>query len=262
MRELEGKFALVTGSTSGIGAALAKALAQAGVKVMLHGLGNPEELEQARDQLANETGAHVAVHGADLRDPDQIEDLIRACKAEIGAPHILINNAGIQHVSPVEDFAPEKWDQVLAINLTSAFHTIRLCLPEMKQAGWGRIINVASAHGLRASPFKSAYVAAKHGLVGLTKTVALETAEDKITCNAICPGYVRTPLVEAQIPDAAKANGMSEDEVVKKVMLERQPTRDFVGFDELSALTLYLCSDAARNLTGAALPIDGGWTAR
>ena len=260
--DLSNKVALVTGSTSGIGAALAAELARAGAHVMLHGLDTPERLAAARADLAAHVSGKVEGHGADLCDPDQITALMAHCEATLGPVDILVNNAGIQHVAPLEAFSPAKWDQVLALNLSAAFHTTRLALPHMKAQGWGRIINLASAHGLRASPYKAAYVAAKHGLIGLTKTTALEGAEAGITCNAICPGYVRTPLVEAQIPDAAAANNMSHEEVVKKVMLDRQPTREFVGVDEIAGLTLYLCSQEARNMTGAALSLDGGWTAR
>ena len=262
MANLKGKIALVTGSTSGIGAALALALARSGADVMLHGLGTPAELEYVRNTMAESTDARLAIHGANLQDVEQIHHFVEACQQELGTPDILINNAGRQHVAPVEEFAPNKWDQILAVNLSSAFHTIRLTLPFMKAKKWGRIINMASTHGLRASPYKSAYVAAKHGLIGLTKSIALEVAKQNITCNAICPGYVRTPLIEAQIPNAAKANGMSEKDVIQKVMLNRQPTGEFVGVEELAALALYLCSDDANSLTASALPIDGGWTAQ
>ena len=260
--DLTGKIALVTGATSGIGAALAEGLAAQGAGLMITGLDQPEEIEALRARLADQYGGGVAYYQADLGQPAEIAALVAACQERLGGPDIVINNAGIQHVAALEDFCPAKWDQMLAINLSAAFHVIRLTLPALRAAGWGRIINVASAHGLRASPFKAAYVAAKHGLVGLTKTVALETAASGITCNALCPGYVRTPLVAAQIPAAAKAAGLSEAEVVTQVMLAKQPSRAFVGFDELVGLTNYLCSQAARNLTGAALSIDGGWTAQ
>ncbi len=258
---LAGKVAVVTGSTSGIGLGIARGLARAGADVMLNGFGDPAAIEMTRYALEEETGVRVRYHGADMSDPEQIRSLVHEANAELGSVDVLVNNAGIQKVSPVEVFPVDKWDAIIAINLSSAFHTIRTALPIMKSRGWGRIINVASAHGLVASPFKSAYVAAKHGLLGLTKTVALETAEAGITCNAICPGYVRTPLVEDQIRDTAKARGISEESVIRDVMLGEQPTRKFVLLDELAGLTVFLCSQAAASTTGTALPVDGGWTA-
>ena len=259
---LSTKNAVVTGSTSGIGLAIATALAKAGANVVLNGFGDPDAIEKARAKIAAEHGVTVLYDGADMTNPNQIADMISRAETELGSVDILVNNAGIQHVSPVEEFPIEKWDAIIAINMSSAFHTTRAALPGMKAQGWGRIVNVASAHGLIASPFKSAYVTAKHGVVGLTKTVALATAQDGITCNAICPGYVRTPLVEAQIPDTAKARGITEEEVVRDVMLAGQPTKKFVGLDELGALAVFLASDAAASITGTAMPIDGGWTAQ
>ena len=260
--QLAGQVAIVTGSTSGIGLAMAQALAQQGVKVVLNGLGHATDIENARAGLEAQTGVAVAYHPADMTQPDQIADLVAFAKAKFGRLDILVNNAGIQHVSPIEDFAIAKWDQIIAINLTSAFHTIRAAVPIMKAQGGGRIINIASAHALVASPFKAAYVAAKHGVLGLTKTVALELATFGITCNAICPGYVKTPLVEAQIADQAKARGISEEQVMRDVILAAQPTKAFVEFSQLSGLLLYLASPAGASVNGAALPIDGGWTAQ
>ncbi len=258
---LKDKVALVTGSTSGIGLGLAKGFAAAGAHVVLNGFGEADEIERTRSDLASSYGVQVLYDGADMTDPDAIENMMTRTETELGPVDILVNNAGIQHVEAIEDFPVAKWDAIIAINLSSAFHTTRLAIPAMKAKSWGRIINVASAHGLVASPFKSAYVAAKHGIVGMTKTVALEVAEAGITVNAICPGYVRTPLVEAQIPDTAKARGITEEEVVRDVMLEPQPTKRFVEVEELASLATYLCSDAAASLTGTALPMDGGWTA-
>ena len=258
---LKGKNALVTGSTSGIGLAIASALAAAGVNVVLNGFGDPDAIEKTRSELAADHGVTVLYDGADMTRPDQIAAMVAKAETDLGTVDILVNNAGIQHVSPLEDFPLDKWDAIIAINMNSAFHTARAALPGMKARGWGRIINVASAHGLIASPFKAAYVTAKHGMVGMTKTIALETAEQGITCNAICPGYVKTPLVEAQIPDTAKARGITEEAVVRDVMLAGQPTKKFVGLDELGALAVFLASDTAASVTGAAMPIDGGWTA-
>ena len=256
------KTAIITGSTSGIGLGVAEALAAAGMNVMLNGLGEPDEIEAIRGRLAAAHHADIAWHNADMREPDQIAALIAATCERFGQIDVLVNNAGIQHVAPIETFPVEQWDAILAINLSSAFHTIRLSLAAMKRRQWGRIINIASAHGLVASPCKAAYVAAKHGLVGLTKTVALEAAEYGVTVNAICPGYVRTPLVENQIAATAKARGISEAAVVRDVLLGAQPTKAFVTTAQLGALAVFLCSEAAASITGAALPVDGGWTAR
>jgi 3-hydroxybutyrate dehydrogenase len=252
---LNGKVALVTGSTSGIGLAIARALAAEGAKLMINGFGDPQE-------IARECEALGALHdGADMSKPDQIEAMMKRCADELGPVDILVNNAGIQHVSPVEDFPPEKWDAIIAINLSSAFHTTRLAVPAMKQKRWGRIINTASAHSLVASPFKSAYVAAKHGIAGLTKTVALETATTGVTVNCISPGYVWTPLVERQIPDTMKARGMTREQVMNDVLLASQPTKKFVTVEQVAALALFLCRDEAASITGANLSMDGGWTA-
>ncbi|MDX1575400.1 MAG: 3-hydroxybutyrate dehydrogenase [Kiloniellales bacterium] len=257
----EGKNAVITGSTSGIGLGIAEAMAGAGMDVMLNGFGDADEIEATRADLAARHGVTVGYHGADMSKPEEIAELVSSAAEALGSVDVVVNNAGIQNVAPIEDFPVEKWDAILAINLSSAFHTIRLALPGMKERGWGRIINLASAHGLVASPYKSAYVAAKHGMIGLTKTVALEAAEFGVTCNAICPGYVLTPLVEKQIPDTAKARGISEEEVVRDVLLDAQATKQFVTVEQLGALAVFLCSDAAAQLTGTALPVDGGWTA-
>ncbi|MDC7683123.1 3-hydroxybutyrate dehydrogenase [Asticcacaulis sp. BYS171W] len=258
---LSGKTALVTGSTSGIGLAIARKLAANGAKIMLNGMGNPDDIENIRAGIAAEFGVEVCFNGADLTKPDQIATLISDAHERLGGLDVLVNNAGIQFVSPIEDFPIEKWDAIIALNLSSAFHTTRLSFKAMKDKGWGRIVNIASAHALVASPFKSAYVAAKHGIAGLTKTIALEGAEHGITCNAICPGYVLTPLVEKQIPDTAKARGITEEEVVKNVLLAAQPTKKFVETDDIAELVVFLCSDAGRSITGSLQSIDGGWTA-
>ncbi len=258
---LKGKAALVTGSTSGIGLAIAQSLAGAGANIMLNGFGDETEIEKSKANLAETYDVSVAYDGADMSRPDEIEAMIQNGVAQFGSIDILVNNAGIQFVSPIDEFPVDKWDAIIAINMSSSFHTIRKVLPGMKRNGWGRIINIASAHGLVASPFKSAYVTAKHGMVGLTKTVALEVAENGITCNAICPGYVLTPLVEQQIPDTARARQISEEEVVRDVLLAAQATKQFVGLEQLGSLAVYLCSDGAASITGAALPVDGGWTA-
>jgi 3-hydroxybutyrate dehydrogenase len=252
---LEDKVALITGSTSGIGLAIAKALAAEGAKLMINGFGNSAEIEQECRQLA-------AIHdGADMSKPQEIERMMTRCADELGPVDILVNNAGIQHVSPVEDFPPEKWDAIIAINLSSAFHTTRLAVTAMKQKGWGRIINTASAHSLVASPNKSAYVAAKHGIAGFTKTIALETARDGITVNCISPGYVWTPLVESQIPDTMKTCGLTREQVMNDVLLAAQPTKRFVTPEEVAALAVFLCREEAKSITGANLSMDGGWTA-
>ncbi len=258
---LKGKTAIVTGSTSGIGQGMAHALAKAGCNIVLNGFGDADAIEKDRAALEKDAGVKVLYNGADMTKPDQIEAMIKEAKSKFGSVDIIVNNAGVQHVAPVDEFPPEKWDQIIAINLTSAFHMTRLAVPHMKEAGWGRIINLASAHALVASPFKSAYVAAKHGIAGLTKTVALEVAQQNITCNAICPGYVKTPLVDKQIGDQAKARGISEEDVVKNVILGAQPTKQFTTVEDVGALCVFLCSDSAKNITGSILPIDGGWTA-
>jgi 3-hydroxybutyrate dehydrogenase len=259
---IKGLGAIVTGSTSGIGLGIAEAFAGAGMNVMLNGFGEADEIEAVRTRLAETHGVTVGYHGADMTKPGEIADLVAHAASALGQVDVVVNNAGIQHVAPVDEFPPEKWDAILAINLSSAFHTTRLAIPPMKARGFGRIINIASAHGLVASPFKSAYVAAKHGILGLTKTAALECAESGVTVNAICPGYVRTPLVEKQIPDTARARGISEDEVVRDVMLAGQPTKRFVTTEEIGAFAVFLCSEGAASITGAALPIDGGWVAQ
>jgi 3-hydroxybutyrate dehydrogenase len=258
---LAGHVAIVTGSTSGIGQALAHALAAEGVNIVLNGFGDAAAIEKDRAALEEKAGVKVLYHGADMTKPDEIAAMVAYAKDQLGRLDIIVNNAGVQFVSPIEDFPIAKWDQIIAINLTSAFHAIRAAVPIMKAQGRGRIINIASAHGLVASPFKGAYVAAKHGIVGLTKTVALEVAEHGITANAICPGYVKTPLVEAQIADTAKARGMTPEQVMRDVILDAQPTKKFVEFDQLAGLMLYLASDLGASANGAALAIDGGWTA-
>jgi 3-hydroxybutyrate dehydrogenase len=256
------KTAVITGSTSGIGLAIATAFAKTGANVVINGFGNLTEVEAIRSRLEALGGGKVIYHPADMTKPAEIADLIATAVSEFGGIDILVNNAGIQHVEKIEDFPIEKWDQIIAINLSSSFHTIRATIPVMKAKGKGRIVNIASAHGLVASPFKSAYVAAKHGIMGLTKAVALEVAENGITINSICPGYVLTPLVEKQIPDTAKARGISEEQVKSDVMLKFQPTREFVSVEEVAAATLFLASDEARSITGTHLSIDGGWTAQ
>jgi len=258
---LQGKAALVTGSTSGIGLGIAEALAGAGAHIVLNGFGDPAEIERLRSDLAERHGVKVLYQGADMSRPEAIDQMMRAAAEAFGGLDVVVNNAGIQHVAPVEEFPVAKWDAILAINLSAAFHTTRLALPAMKQKGWGRIVNIASAHALVASPFKAAYVAAKHGIAGLTKTVALEAAEAGVTANAICPGYVWTPLVEKQIPDTARSRGISEEQVKRDVLLAAQPTKKFVTVEEVAALALFLCSDGAASITGAIVPLDGGWTA-
>jgi 3-hydroxybutyrate dehydrogenase len=252
---LQGKVALVTGSTSGIGLAMARALSAEGARLMINGFGDPAEIGRECKELG-------AIHdGADMSKPAEIERMMKRCADELGGPDILINNAGIQHVAPVEEFPPEKWDAIIAINLSSAFHTTRLAVPGMKHKQWGRIINTASAHSLVASPDKSAYVAAKHGIAGFTKTIALETARDGITVNCISPGYVWTELVERQIPDTMKTRGLTREQVMNDVLLAAQPTKRFVTPEEVAAFALFLCREEAKSITGANLSMDGGWTA-
>jgi 3-hydroxybutyrate dehydrogenase len=259
---LAGKVAIVTGSTSGIGLGVARALAAAGANVMLNGLGAATEVQKTRAELAATFKVKAAYDAADMTRPEAIRALVARAEREFGAVDILVNNAGIQHVAPVESFPDAKWDAILAINLSAAFHAIKAALPGMKARGFGRIVNVASAHGLVASPFKAAYVAAKHGIVGLTKVVALESAEAGITVNAICPGYVWTPLVEQQIEDQAKSHALPRERVVREVLLAKQPNKRFATVDEIGALTVFLSGDAAASITGAALPVEGGWTAQ
>jgi len=261
VKMLVGKSAIVTGSTSGIGLGIARALAASGANVLLNGFGDPQEITTICADITAESGVAAHYDGADMSKPDAIEDLASHATALFGNVDIIVNNAGIQHVGPIENFPVAKWDAILAINLSAAFHLTRAVFAGMKSRQWGRIVNVASAHGLVASPFKSAYVAAKHGIVGLTKVIALEGAEFGVTCNAICPGYVWTPLVEKQIADQATAHGISREEVVHNVLLAQQPNKRFATVDEIGALALFLCTDAAASITGAALPVDGGWTA-
>ena len=258
---LQSKNALVTGSTSGIGLAMARAFAQEGANVVLNGFGDAAVIEQERLTLEREFGVQAIYSGADMSKADQIAAMVQEAEERFGSVDVLVNNASIQHVSPVEDFPPEKWEQIIAINLSSAFHATRAAVPGMKQRRWGRIINTASAHSLVASPFKSAYVAAKHGIAGFTKTIALELATFGVTVNCISPGYVWTPLVERQIPDTMKARNMTKEQVINDVLLAAQPTKQFVTVDQVAALAVFLCSDAASQMTGANLSMDGGWTA-
>jgi 3-hydroxybutyrate dehydrogenase len=260
--DLLGRSAIVTGSTSGIGLGIARAFAACGMNVLLNGFGDRAAIDLTVDELKDTYSVRIAYSGADMSRPDDIARMVDETTETFGAVDVLVNNAGIQHVEAVETFPIEKWNAIIAINLSAAFHTIRAAVSGMKTRRFGRIINVASAHALVASPFKSAYVSSKHGIVGLTKTVALETAEYGITVNAICPGYVLTPLVEKQIPETAKARGLTEEQVVRDVLLHAQPTRQFVTTDEIGALAVFLCSNAARSITGAAIPIEGGWTAQ
>ncbi|MEM9430046.1 MAG: 3-hydroxybutyrate dehydrogenase [Pseudomonadota bacterium] len=255
------RTAIVTGSTSGIGLGIAEAFVGQGYNVMLNGFGPTDEIEATRARLDAAGSGGVGYNGADMTKPDEIEGLVRAAEDAFGQVDIVVNNAGIQHVAPVEEFPIAKWDAIIAINMSASFHTIRAALPGMKARKWGRIINLASAHALVASPFKSAYVTAKHGIMGLTKTVALEAAEFGVTVNAVCPGYVLTPLVEKQIPDTAKARGISEEQVKRDVLLAAQWTKEFVTVEQLGGVCAFLCSDAAAQVTGIALPVDGGWTA-
>jgi 3-hydroxybutyrate dehydrogenase len=258
---LKGKSALVTGSTSGIGLAIARAMAAQGANVTINGFGDKAAIEKERSGIEKEFAVMAVYSPADMTKPAEIAEMVKTAEKTFGSLDVLVNNAGIQFVSPIEDFPIDKWDQILAINLSAAFHAIRAAVPGMKSRKWGRIISTASAHSLVASPFKSAYVTAKHGLAGLTKTVALELATFGVTCNCISPGYVWTPLVEKQIPDTAKARGMTEEEVKRDVILAAQPTKEFITVDEIASLAVYLCSDAAKSITGANLSIDGGWTA-
>lgn len=257
-----GKTALVTGSTSGIGLGIARGLAAQGANIILNGFGDKREINLLRAELTEQHGVQVRYDGADMSRPEAIEDMMGKALAEFGCVDLLVNNAGIQHVAPVDEFPIDKWYAILAINLSATFHTVRLALPAMKRKGHGRIVNIASAHALVASKYKSAYVTAKHGVAGFTKTVALEVAEAGITVNAVCPGYVLTPLVEQQIPDTAKARGITQQEVIRDVLLAAQPTKQFVTVEQVAALTAFLCSDAAASITGAILPIEGGWTAQ
>ncbi len=262
MAVLAGKRALVTGSTSGIGLAVARALAQAGAKVMLNGSRGAVDAESVRAALAAETGVEIGYTPANLAVPASARALVEATIDAFGGLDILVNNAGIQHVAAVDAFPDDTWDQLLAINLSSVFHTTKAALPGMKAQGWGRIVNIASAHGLVASPFKAPYTASKHAVVGFSKAVALEVAEQGITCNALCPGYVRTPLVEKQVVDQAKVHNLPEERVIREVILAAQPTKQFVEAEEVAAYAVFLCSDAAKSVTGSAPLIDGGWTAR
>lgn len=259
---LKGKSVVVTGSTSGIGLGMARAFCAEGANVLLNGFGDAAEVERLRAGLAAEFGVQVVYSPADMSQATQIESMIALAEAEFGAVDILVNNAGIQFVAPVDEFPTVKWDAILAVNLSSAFHAIKASLPGMKRRGFGRVINIASAHGLVASPFKSAYVAAKHGLVGLTKSVALEVAAKGITVNAICPGWVLTPLVEKQIDDQARVNNLPREEVVQKIILERQPSRAFVRIEEIAAMAVFLAGPGAASITGTSLSVDGGWTAQ
>ncbi|SHK80436.1 3-hydroxybutyrate dehydrogenase [Roseovarius marisflavi] len=254
---VKGKTAVITGSNSGIGLGIAQELARAGVNVVLNSFTDSDEDHALAAKIAKEHGVTARYIKADMSDAEQCRALIQ----QAGTCDILINNAGIQHVAPIDEFPTDKWNAIIAINMNSAFHTTAAALPKMRAAGWGRVINIASAHGLTASPYKSAYVAAKHGIVGMTKVVALETAQEPITANAICPGYVLTPLVEAQIPDTMKKYDMDRDEVIKKVMLERQPSKEFATVEQLGGTALFLCSDAAAQITGTTISVDGGWTA-
>ncbi len=258
---LKGKVALVTGSTSGIGLSIARTFAGEGADICINGFGDAAAIEKERSGIEKEFGVKAIYSGADMSKGAETEAMVADAIKQLGSVDILVNNAGIQFVSPVEEFPPEKWDQIIAINLSSAFHATRAAVPNMKAKKWGRIINTASAHALVASPFKSAYVAAKHGIAGFTKTVALETATFGITSNAICPGYVWTPLVEKQIPDTMAARGLTREQVINDVLLTAQPTKQFVTVDEIAALALYLAGDMARSITGAIISIDGGWTA-
>ena len=262
-KPLEGRVALVTGSTSGIGLAIALRYAREGARVMLNGFGKPEDIARARAEAGSAMGVREAPYsGADMSKPAEIRAMVEACRAELGGCDILVNNAGIQHVSPVEDFPEEQWDRIVAINLSSNFHAIKAALPGMKAKGWGRIVNVASAHGLVASPHKAAYVAAKHGVLGLTKTVALEVARTGVTCNAVCPGFVRTPLAEAQVKPLAEQHGVTEEAALTDYLLDRQPTKKWVEVEEIAEAALFLAGPNSGSVNGSALSVDGGWTAQ
>jgi 3-hydroxybutyrate dehydrogenase len=261
MSILQGKVAVVTGSTSGIGLAYARAFAGAGANIVVNGMGAPTDVEKERSAIESDFGVKAVYSPADMAKPNEIAELITLRENTFGSVDVLVNNAGVQHVAPIEDFPVDKWDAIIGINLSSAFHTIRAAVPGMKRRGWGRIITTASAHSLVASPFKSAYVAAKHGIAGLTKTVALELARSKITCNCISPGYVWTPLVEKQIPNTMKARNLNRDQVISDVLLAAQPTKEFVTVEQVASLALFLCSQDAAQITGANFSIDGGWTA-
>ncbi len=259
---LQGKTALITGSTSGIGLGIAEALAKQGARIVLSGLATDDEAGALKEKMSSDYGVEVGFSGANLTDPDAIEGMMGYIARDFGGVDILVNNAGMQFVSPIEDFPVSRWDLIIALNLSAAFHTTRMAISGMKEKGWGRIINTASAHALVASPYKSAYVAAKHGIAGLTKVVALEGAEHGVRCNAICPGYVYTPLVEGQVADTAKARGISEEEVVKNVLLAAQPTKEFVTTEQIGDFAVFLCSEAGASMNGAILAMDGGWTAQ
>ena len=258
---LSGKTAVLTGSTSGIGLAIARGFAGAGANVVINGFGTPADIENERSRIETDFKVKAAYSPADMSKPAEIAEMVALGEKSFGSVDVLVNNAGIQFVSPIEEFPIDKWNAIIAINLSSAFHAIRAAVPGMKKRGWGRIINTASAHSLVASPFKVAYVSAKHGIAGLTKTVALELATFKITCNCISPGYVWTPLVEHQIPETMKARNMTKEQVIKDVLLEAQPTKEFVTVDEVAAMALFLCGNEAAQITGANISIDGGWTA-
>ncbi len=259
---LKGKTALITGSTSGIGLGIARSLAEQGADIVLSGLASEDDVDQLKNEIHAEYGVRVGFSGANLTDPDAIEGLMDYVARDFGGADVLVNNAGVQHVSPIEEFPVARWDLIISLNLSAAFHTTRMAIGGMKSKGWGRIINTASAHALVASPYKSAYVAAKHGIAGLTKVVALEGAEHGVRCNAICPGYVYTPLVEGQISDTAEARGISEDEVKRDVLLAAQPTKEFVTSEQVGAFAAFLCSPGGDGINGALLSMDGGWVAQ
>lgn len=261
-QSLSGRTALITGSTSGIGLGMARALAESGANIVLNGLGDINEITQLTTDMAKQYDVEVCYDGANMLAPDEISAMVKKAEDKFGSVDILVNNAGIQYVSAIEEFPDDKWHAIININLVSNFHTIKAALPGMKKQNWGRIINLASAHGLVASPYKSAYVAAKHGVIGLTKTVALENAEQQITCNAICPGYVRTPLVEGQIADQMQVHNMSREQVINDIFLVAQPSKRFVEVEELGQVAVFLSSDAACSINGVSLPVEGGWTAK